>query len=339
MAYKAPTWKNGHPPALDAAALQAISDNLETSVNYGTPQTLTDAQKQQARDNINATAPYEAGDNIAITGRIITTKAFPCNPNLFDNEIFQVWQRYPGGTYTGVPNITYIADRWMLQSSDGSVANTITKAGDYGIKNVSGPNVRVYQRLENAAQYNGRLLTLSVLKGDGSLSNRTGVASGWTETTDIFSFFEPELAWLLTGDTWLAAKLELGSQQTLAHQENGVWVLNEIPDYGEQLRRCQRYLRPAALDFLVSNSSGIYFASASMMSPYPMRTVPAIVNGDYTAQVVREVTGGQIATVSQVFTPSVYGSFTMQLTPGGSTIPNYVYIDSTGFNPLLSAEL
>lgn len=38
-----------------------------------------------------------------------------------------------------------------------------------------------------------------------------------------------------------AVKLELGSQQTLAHQENGAWVLNEIPDYGEQLRRCQRY--------------------------------------------------------------------------------------------------
>ncbi len=54
MAYKAPTWKNGHPPAINAAALQEISDNLETSVNYGTPQTLTDAQKQQARDNIDA---------------------------------------------------------------------------------------------------------------------------------------------------------------------------------------------------------------------------------------------------------------------------------------------
>lgn len=39
----------------------------------------------------------------------------------------------------------------------------------------------------------------------------------------------------------VAMKLELGSQQTLAHQENGNWVLNEIPDYGEQLARCQRY--------------------------------------------------------------------------------------------------
>lgn len=54
MAYKAPKWENGHPPALNAAALQEISDNLETSVNYGTPQVLTDAQKQQARDNIDA---------------------------------------------------------------------------------------------------------------------------------------------------------------------------------------------------------------------------------------------------------------------------------------------
>ena len=39
------------------------------------------------------------------------------------------------------------------------------------------------------------------------------------------------------------AKLELGSDQTIAHQENGEWVLNEIPDYGEQLARCQRYFQ------------------------------------------------------------------------------------------------
>ena len=41
-----------------------------------------------------------------------------------------------------------------------------------------------------------------------------------------------------------AVKLELGSQQTLAHQdENGNWVLNEIPDYGEELAKCKRYFR------------------------------------------------------------------------------------------------
>lgn len=40
-----------------------------------------------------------------------------------------------------------------------------------------------------------------------------------------------------------AAKLELGPTQTLAHREGDKWVLNEAPDYGEQLRRCLRYCR------------------------------------------------------------------------------------------------
>lgn len=42
----------------------------------------------------------------------------------------------------------------------------------------------------------------------------------------------------------LAAKFELGGQQTLAHQDaSGNWVLNEIPNRGEQLARCQRYFQ------------------------------------------------------------------------------------------------
>ena len=231
---------------------------------------------------------YTAGENISISGSVIATKAFPCNPNLLDNEIFQVWQRYPEGTYTGVPNMTYIADRWMFQSSDGSITNTITKAGDYGIKNASGPNIRVYQRLENAAQYNRKLLTLSVLKGDGSLSSKTKVASDWTETTDVYGTFAYELAWLLTGDTWLAAKLELGTQQTLAHQENGVWVLNEIPNYGEQLRRCQRYCfvwwygikQTSCLTVMQCVRPGLLFGL--IPTPVTMRNTPVATGGSLT---------------------------------------------------------
>lgn len=41
-----------------------------------------------------------------------------------------------------------------------------------------------------------------------------------------------------------SAKLELGSQQTLAHLDStGKWVLNEIPDYRDQLIRCQRFFQ------------------------------------------------------------------------------------------------
>lgn len=38
------------------------------------------------------------------------------------------------------------------------------------------------------------------------------------------------------------AKLELGTTQTLAHQENGNWVLNDLPlDKNMELLKCQRY--------------------------------------------------------------------------------------------------
>lgn len=44
----------------------------------------------------------------------------------------------------------------------------------------------------------------------------------------------------MTGDIYIAAaKLELGDTQTLAHLENGTWVLNEIPSYEEELLKCQ----------------------------------------------------------------------------------------------------
>ena len=41
----------------------------------------------------------------------------------------------------------------------------------------------------------------------------------------------------------VAVKLEFGNIQTLAHQENGVWVLNEIPNFADQLWQCQRYFQ------------------------------------------------------------------------------------------------
>lgn len=79
-----------------------------------------------------------------------------------------------------------------------------------------------------------------------------------------------------------AVKLELGSQQTLAHQDaDGNWVLNEVPDYGEQLRRCQRYF------FKIGDASHYYslgnglardqqFVSLTIPTPVTMRTVPAL---------------------------------------------------------------
>ena len=77
--------------------------------------------------------------------------------------------------------------------------------------------------------------------------------------------------------TIIAIKLELGDTQTLAHKENGVWVLNEIPDFGEQLRRCQRlavnckcYTTVGQLNY----DGDTYYISVQL--PCVMRTEPVI---------------------------------------------------------------
>lgn len=80
-----------------------------------------------------------------------------------------------------------------------------------------------------------------------------------------------------------AAKLELGPTQTLAHREGDRWVINEVPDYGEQLRRCQRYAIKIGKDtagdsslvgFALCTSSTL--ASAFISLPVSMRTKPIV---------------------------------------------------------------
>ena len=230
--------------ASSAAAAAASAANAATSVEgavkYNTPQTLTDAQKQQARDNINAPAPYEAGDNIAITGRIITTKAFPCNPNLLDNWYFGNPVNQRGQTsYAG--DYMYTFDRWEI-----SISSTVSISGG-GLSVIAD----FQQAILSSALILGQKYTMSVLSTDGRLGQLTFTLSQDVNINQGFGFGyfvifrDADNYWFrLYGTneaTYLAIKLELGSQQTLAHQENGVWVLNEIPKFSDQLAECQRY--------------------------------------------------------------------------------------------------
>lgn len=94
----------------------------------------------------------------------------------------------------------------------------------------------------------------------------------------------------------LAAKLELGPTQTLAHQENGVWVLNEVPKVGDELRECQRYhIKYGAIkaNGYISNAAKSYYMPIFL--PEAMRTTPTILgtpkirvrfNGGYSARFV-----------------------------------------------------
>lgn len=92
--------------------------------------------------------------------------------------------------------------------------------------------------------------TPTIFKIDSEYADFTLLSGTLTPTLDItevrFQFSNPSTT-SSVGD-WVeiaAVKLELGDTQTLAHNEgteaNPVWVLNEIPNYTEELWKCQRY--------------------------------------------------------------------------------------------------
>lgn len=108
----------------------------------------------------------------------------------------------------------------------------------------------------------------------------------------------------------LAAKLERGTQQTLARQDaSGNWVLNEIPDYREELAKCQRY----ALAVGYSLPSGVLTQARTQLrlqipTPETMRTTPTITEVEITG--VRTVNGANI-------TPEVTSSYVDSVTSNG----------------------
>ena len=230
---------------IQASGNASVQDELNNAVKYNTPQSLTAEQQAQARDNINTPAPYEAGDNISITGRIITTKAFPCNPKLTDNWYWgnPVNQRgqtsYTGTGYGGIDRFTFDGQGGTMTVGDGFVS--FQKTGDY---------TSPIQFFESSRVPANQTVTISSLVNDDLFFATGTLESGVVaacpggrfeayrlDTRSVFRF-------VFTGsDTYKvrAVGLELGTQQTLAHKEYGEWVQNEIPDFGTELLKCQRY--------------------------------------------------------------------------------------------------
>jgi len=73
-----------------------------------------------------------------------------------------------------------------------------------------------------------------------------------------------------------AMKLELGHRQTLAHKENNVWVLNEIPDYATELAKCQRYFykTQGAFEYRGIAINQWYMNNGTIELPVSMRIKP-----------------------------------------------------------------
>ena len=80
----------------------------------------------------------------------------------------------------------------------------------------------------------------------------------------------------------IAAKLELGSHQTLAYQdEDGNWQLFETPDYAEELTKCQRYqiVYPAQGTLIPLSGYNANSLWGCIFLPEEMRITPSIGGG------------------------------------------------------------
>lgn len=218
---------------------------------------------------------------------IIVPPKFTVNPNLLDNWYFgnPVNQRglteYSSGGYT--------VDRW-IQAFDGTMTSTLT---DDGIKITAG-NDGTYKNFEQVLPDIpiNSTFTLSFLVDNYAFVNQIYTGLGHSkfdiEIEDNLISLTFKTGSSISGQksfgiqakvgktvTILAAKLELGSQQTLAHLKNGNWVLNGIPDYGEQLRRCQRYfyrVNSHAYGWTYNNNT----VNCLIPLPVTLRTSPVI---------------------------------------------------------------
>lgn len=223
----------------------------------------------------------DAVDRAKDGGALDQSLAKKPNPNLLDNWYFGNPVNQRGVTAFAADS--YGIDRWKSFYSGVSVSSG-------GLTMANGSQV-VEQRLEGTFVC-GKKCTMSVLLADGTLHSGTVV---FADEATVCSFFlddictaysylnEDNIALIAIRSyaamTIVAAKLELGSAQTLAHQdEEGNWVLNEIPNYAEELMKCQRYYQNiTCFGVLVPTGESIL---PGFLFPVTMRTTPAVVLKD-----------------------------------------------------------
>lgn len=232
------------------------------------------------------------------------------NPNLLDNAYWYKKECIINQRGNLVYNTAgYTVDRWCLLT--GGI--TIPENGGISIN----PDSVLLERLEKYQSYENKVVTVSALFDDNTLISVTGVfssagsafgnetdpkhvlifgvARGFGQSIPSFYLINRDLN---TSSNVLAAKLELGPVQTLAHKEGDAWVLNDPPpNYQQELAKCQRYQKV----YQVSDSIGVVNANLLFIFKPDMRISPVIEKNGAI------ITGGGLAEIG-IDNLIVYGS-------------------------------
>ena len=241
---------------IDAGVSAAL--NPDTTPTAGSDALITSGGTKAALDGKQNTLTFDstptAGSSNPVTSDGIKSALSTfVRPNLLDNWYFVGGGSQQGGGQfpinqrgqTTYSNGGYTIDRWEKNQYFGGTINIIS-AGLNLVADSAG--LRIQQKNEQRNILLQKTGTFSVLTSDGSLYSITfpiGSATGGTSLGDKMIFYSTsDFAVVLdvraNNEVTIAAmKLEVGHDQTLAHQENGAWVMNEIPDYQQVLEKCQ----------------------------------------------------------------------------------------------------
>lgn len=230
-------------------------------------------------------------------------------------------------------------DRWFLEQPHNL---KIDATGLHFTPSSSDSYTNLLQKIpvEEFSVLNGKTITVSALTSDGKLLYDSGTWTPESGPVVRFDNFEFSSAAFVDAQSYqlgrlyvhagksadvLAVKVELGSTQTLAHKENGVWVLNEIPDFGEQLRRCRDYCRKIKYASYTGYAMGVAMSANFVRIPIffeDMRTTPTV---DLSSASGLFLTGAE---------GDVFGvSFTLAW-----SAPNCIVVDATKTGAFISGQ-
>ena len=241
------------------------------------------------------------------------------NTNILHNWYFvnainqKLEEEYP------VSGVSYSIDRWQF----GGAGSKVVVTSD-GIQFISTTAVAWFRQPIENFHIDNTVYTLSVLDTSNNLytseysfstgadtAENVNVTFDWgtlrfQKDADNTVYFVIYLN-ANTTKTWKAAKMEIGSIQTLAHKEGETWVLNDSFNSSLETIKCQRYRlygNLVAFHYCISTTQNAYYCFLPWSTP--MRIKPTVVG----EPIIRKVSDNTMITVTDDITITAEAQYT-----------------------------
>ena len=220
-----------------------------------------------------------------------------------------------------------------LVSTAATAYNTISQPFEFP-KRFHGRTVTISAVIDECVNVSGASIILRLAKANGEFLaeiyggiKANGLVTATGDVPAEYNGFAVENIQFVvrapaTADGEILVKgvgMNFGSTQKIFHQDaDGNWVLNEIPDYGEELAKCQRYflrvkVHHPALTYapliVGAYAAGAELVRGSIPLPVPMRANPETSFGGSLRGDLLDGHAIENATVSPVTSVSTHSSY------------------------------